>query len=324
MKTETLEKYRRGKELFDEGKTLTEIQKTLHLNRGLFSKWLKDNFNYETKYSKEEKYNKGKEMFLDGKSLTEISKVLHISRKRFSEWLKTQNIVIKNQKYSYDKSFFSKIDTEEKAYWLGFLYADGCVIETRSQSTNNIKSYCLELGLSSLDNSHLKKFLKSLKSNIPIKNKEVKLNNKTFSCSVVKISCSDICRDLISLGCVPRKSLILTFPTKEQVPNYLIKHFIRGYIDGDGSVFLSTNKKFLRLEILGTENFLNGCIQTMNWKNLKKQKSGQAYSIQYYGEYVFNYLKEIYEDSTIYLERKYNIFKDFAVLRQEAQKSQNN
>ena len=79
-------------------------------------------------------------------------------------------------KYYYNKDFFNKIDTEEKAYWLGFLYADGCIV-TRSKC-KKVTPMSLELVLSSIDINHLYKFLNSLESNIEIKNKIVELNGK--------------------------------------------------------------------------------------------------------------------------------------------------
>ena len=61
-------------------------------------------------------------------------------------------------KYTYNENYFKIIDSEEKAYWLGFLYADGCI--TRFYRNEKLKSMSLELTLQSNDIEHLKKFLK--------------------------------------------------------------------------------------------------------------------------------------------------------------------
>jgi len=61
---------------------------------------------------------------------------------------------------------------------------------------------------------------------------------------------------LIKLGCVPKKSLILTFPTEEQVPQEFIYDFIRGYIDGDGYIQYDYIKHRYRIIIAGTKAFL--------------------------------------------------------------------
>jgi len=65
--------------------------------------------------------------------------------------------------------------------------------------------------------------------------------------------------DLIALGCIPRKSLLLKFPTSNQVPEHLIRHFIRGYFDGDGH-FTNTEKCF-EAGYIGTEDFI---IESLN------------------------------------------------------------
>ena len=114
---------------------------------------------------------------------------------------------------------FEKIDTEEKAYWLGFLYADGSV---------GSKENKIELGLAEKDLSQVEKF----KQFIGLDNKiSYRKNTKSYRSSFRSQKCK---QDLISQGCVPKKSLILTFPTEQQVSHSLICHFMRGYFDGDG------------------------------------------------------------------------------------------
>ena len=68
-----------------------------------------------------------------------------------------------NKKYQVDDNYFNLIDTEEKAYWLGFLYADGYVRMKDSRSGQ------LKLKLSSKDRDHIILFNKCLSSNYPIK-----------------------------------------------------------------------------------------------------------------------------------------------------------
>ena len=80
---------------------------------------------------------------------------------------------------------------------------------------------------------------------------------------------SDKCKaDLINKGRVPRKSLILKFPTEEQVPRGLIRHFIRGYFDGDG--WFSNTPSCFQVGIIGTEDFIKGflnCVENINTEN---------------------------------------------------------
>ena len=136
---------------------------------------------------------------------------------------------------------FEIIDTEEKAYWLGFLYADGSVSSTDNR---------IELGLAEKDLNHIEKF----KEFIGIPNKiSYRPQTKSYRYSFKSIPCKE---DLIKHGCVPKKSLILKFPTEEQVPEHLIRHFIRGYFDGDG--WFSNTSSCFQVGIIGTEDFIRG------------------------------------------------------------------
>ena len=174
MRDETLQKYIKGKELYSKGETLTNIAKELKLNRGNFTKWLKENYEVKTKYTKEENYIKGKEMYLNqNKSLTEISKELKISRVRFSKWLKNEGVEIKNlsRVHYFNENYFEKINNEHKAYWLGFIYADGNIaLRKRNQK---VKSKVLDISLKEEDKKHLCKFKNDIKGDdLEIKRRE--------------------------------------------------------------------------------------------------------------------------------------------------------
>lgn len=200
--------------------------------------------------------------------------------------------------YSCNGNFFQNIDTEEKAYWLGFLYADGSIVES---------SHHMCLVLSSNDKEHLIEFNKSIESTYPIKierDKYVKL----------KISNKHMGDTLISKGCVPRKSLILKFPSCLQVPECLIRHFIRGYFDGDGCICNQLNSKNYfrsKINILGTYDFLYGITLHLPVENIMvHQRNGyKIHEINIYNKKdIINVMHYLYDDATIYLKRKYNKF----------------
>lgn len=215
-------------------------------------------------------------------------------------------------KYYYNKDFFKKIQNESSAYWLGFLYADGCI--NRQYKNEKLKSMDLELGLSSVDKHHLEKFLNSLESNVEIKEKKTKLNGEVYTCSRVHICCTSMCRDLIELGCTPQKSLTLSFPSYDIVPKNLMKHFIRGYFDGDGCVSTVPDKGKPKIitSFVGTYEFLNGLSDFMIEEKVidfkpKFHKKGNAYEIFIYGnEQIRKMLSWMYDDSKVYLDRKFN------------------
>lgn len=210
----------------------------------------------ENVISKEEK-EKIIKMYQDNISLREISNQTKHSRNAISKMLEKSDIKTTKgnhyRKYFFDFDFFEKIDSEIKAYWLGFLYADGCVLP---QDPRGYGEQEFKLSLSEQDQEILKKYKEDLKSTYPIRRDETK--HKKNENSQVQLICSyrsqKTVDDLKKLGCVENKSLILKFPTEEQVPSKLIYHFIRGYFDGDGSI--SCYKEAYQISFVGTESFI--------------------------------------------------------------------
>jgi hypothetical protein len=223
-------------------------------------------------------------------------------------------------RYNYNKNFFKTIDNETKAYWLGFLYADGCI--TRFYRNEKLKSMSLELTLKEEDKGHLFRFLSDLESNVPIQNRII--NNKYKACRVV-INCTSMCRDLINLGCTPEKSLTLKFPNKDILDKKYYKDFIRGYFDGDGCVYFNKTEvyhkarkktylqKHYNVSFVGTEDFLTSIINILEENgvipNDNFYECGQAKQFYIYGQdNIYKFYKYIYDNSSIYLKRKYNTF----------------
>ena len=243
------------------------------------------------------KYEKGKEMYLNGVSTINISKTLNISRSRFSTWLKNEgvNVSVCPQRNNVNENIFKIINTEEKAYWLGFLYADGYVGLTDNR---------VELTLQLSDVNHIKKFKTFL-------NSDCKISTNTYR-SRLLIKNKTIKSSLINLGCTPQKSLTLKFPTYEKVPKELIRHFIRGYFDGDGS--LCVTEKTRSIDVLGTYDFLHQLCLESNIATSKiyvsKSKSNKVFRIVLGSKSdLYNFSKYMYDDCNIYLDRKYEKFK---------------
>lgn len=264
---------------------------------------------------KETKYIKGEKMFLEGASTEQVARELKLSRKRFAVWLKERGHTIhnKSKKYTQDDDFFEVIDSEAKAYWLGFLYADGCILERYVDG--KLKSMNCEVGLAIIDEEHLVKLRNTIQSTNSVRTKKNTLNGKEFASCRFVIHSTKMCRDLIDKGCTPRKSLTLTFPTKEQVPDHLLSHFVRGYIDGDGSIMWSTNGRWGRISIIGTQEFLEGMIERMSWslKSIRgcNRPDDTIRAIEYGGrEEVTKMLNDLYSNATVYLERKYQKYKE--------------
>ena len=133
-----------------------------------------------------------------GKGVTEIGRILGLDYNAVSRNLK--KLGIDTSRNSLIKDIFHIIDTEEKAYWLGFLYADGYVSKYNQ----------VEVSLTLEDEEHLKKLKKFVNTNTNIITDDHRC--RLLFCS------KELANDLASLGCINNKSLILTFPSEEQVP----------------------------------------------------------------------------------------------------------
>lgn len=206
--------------------------------------------------------------------------------------------------YKYNKKFFSKIDTEERAYWAGFIAADG-----------NIRKDFLKMRieLNIQDFHHLEKFRESIEGNNPIKESIRKNNHSCY----IDVNCKQLCEDLNILGITPKKSLTLQI-NMELIPEELQHHFIRGYFDGDGSINYYTRAyygyKEWELSFISTEYFLNQILKSLN-KERTLFSCGNNYRFCFKGkEDIKDVLKYMYHDATIYLDRKFEKVKEFCAL----------
>lgn len=223
-------------------------------------------------------------------------------------------------KYKYNKDYFSKIDNADKAYWLGFLYADGSI--NRFYKGEKLKSMTLEIGLCYQDKKHLEKFKKCLETNIPIFEKTNKLNGKEYKSVRIQLNNTKICYDLCDLGCTPSKTYTIKFPTFDIVPKEFMRDFIRGFFDGDGCISVSemNNKPHIFTTITGMSDMLQGIsdflisekIIRVKPKIHKKKDSNFVCSIYFYGtDSNKEFLDYLYKDANIYLDRKYQQYVDF-------------
>lgn len=211
-----------------------------------------------------------------------------------------------NQKYDIDSNFFNVIDTEEKAYILGFLYADGCLSKN-----------AIIFRLSSIDIDILEKIKKAMKYDGPIyigkPLKYISTNNKPINIkeqSILQISHVPIANALRKIGVTERKSKTATYPLG--LPLHLHRHFIRGYFDGDGGLHISKQCLCLRCCIVGTSPFLQSIQQILNDNGISPSNLSLHNGMYYLriGKYwnIKKFYTFLYTNSTIYLNRKRELF----------------
>ena len=206
------------------------------------------------------------------------------------------------QGYPRDEFYFNKIDTKEKAYWLGFLYADGCV-----HSNNN------EISINITDKEHVEKFKKAIKAfNHKITITQDNRFKKAKKLYQFSIKDKQLHEDLIKWGCIPQKSLLLN--KIPNIPRDYVSHFLRGYFDGDGSLHYLQGTNNYRISFIGTKDFLSDIQKELQTNvSLQGNIAGRAFVLQLAGrKQVERILKYLYQDSSedIRLNRKYQKYLD--------------
>jgi intein-encoded DNA endonuclease-like protein len=250
------------------------------------------------------------ELYNNGDGCYKIAKMFNCSPATINNFLKKCGVKTNKtpndyRKYKINQYFFEKIDTEEKAYFLGLIYSDGC-----------LHKKILSLSLIEDDSYILDKFLFFLESDAKLytlkPRKETHQTQKKLMVSNTKLS-----DDLFRLGIMENKSLQLKFPTDEQVPKKFLSHFIRGVFDGDGSIFSydrNINGKIyteVGVTIISSNEFINGLKNFIGYGNVYKTNKGKNSFISFKKKKeIENISKYLYNDSTIFLKRKKEKFKE--------------
>lgn len=230
-------------------------------------------------------------------TVVDVAKILNVPYYAVKNFMSKNNI--RHKDFRFNHNFFENIDNEEKAYWLGFLMADGCVYKKQDH-------YILTLSLQVGDKSHIEKFHNAIESNRNIWHCYSKghgsFNSQHWS--------DKMCGDLIKLGCTPRKSLTLEFPN---IKKELLHHFIRGYFDGDGCVSFKSSNNIQIAFACGSLTFLENIKFYMELSpKIYHRPNSNCYTIVACGnKKVFNFYKKLYSNANIYLDRKKSIFDKF-------------
>lgn len=211
-----------------------------------------------------------------------------------------------NRKYALNEEIFSNIDTEEKAYWLGFIAADANISSKRG---------VLTIVLSSEDEKHLSKFLSFVSSNKTIRYIWSKSPSKDiyYKHARIDINSVQMIKDLERYGIGAKKSLTLLPPLIDK--KFYIP-FIRGYFDGDGGI--STHRVKKRKDMLQCAIVILSTLEVCTWiKNIleddgfspkitKRFKNDiNIWNVQINGNYnVMKFYEMYYKGKSLILDRK--------------------
>jgi len=209
------------------------------------------------------------------------------------------------RKFQVNDNYFETIDDEHKAYWLGFIYADGFIVSDSSK---------FGVSLSNDDKPHLEKLKLALEFTGEVKDYvQTKGYAEGVTYSRLLITSSKIKQDLIKHGVVPNKTNLIEFP--DFLPQDLISHFIRGYFDGDGcithhSTQVCGNLNYM-IKITGTYDMIKKIESHIGVPFQIAQRFPERgvdnFSIETGGNTkVKKILNYMYKDATVFLDRKYN------------------
>lgn len=240
-------------------------------------------------------------------SCKEIGKIIGCSKQVINALLRFNKIELRDlshcqQKYYIDENSFCKIDTREKAYWLGMIAGDGWAYDNH-----------FGISLKESDKDHIYKFRSFLKSNHPITilNNGIMKNGKQSLSHSIRIWNKNIINDLNNLGIDEHKTKNLKFPV---IDERFYSSFILGMIDADGWMKVDTKRNMLTIGLGSTLDFTTKCqdilIKTCELNKTKLYQSSQTdflYSMYYGGnKQALRIVKYLYTDCPIWLPRKKN------------------
>lgn len=251
--------------------------------------------------------------------MTNIAKHFQISNQKVRNILTNNNIEIKRRRLvniNLKEDYFSKIDTEEKAYILGILFTDGSI---QLDSTRQ-PSVRLELQIKDIDT------IEKIRSELGISSKLIFSKHKNSSGSIsesvlLTVRSEKIVNDLAKYNIIPNKTkLIKHLP--QNIPFQFQKDFLRGLIDGDGSIYKTSSvnkgRRYFKNVIYFCSHYQSTCEDfkkmidnVLGYKtqtNITKEKG--VYRVSYFKQ---KYTKDIatllYKDNNISLQRKYELAK---------------
>lgn len=237
--------------------------------------------------------------YKEGKTIQELSELFpHMKKGTINYWLKQKKVTRPNgRKANCNEFYFKNIDTPQKAYFLGLLFADGCIVKNKNKGKN---SYTISLELKIEDKYIIEKFAEEIESSLKVKEMEKQMyyNVKGKEYNFVKhtayfrINSCAMAKDLMNWGCNLNKTNDLNgIP---DIQDNLKKYFLLGFFDGDGIV---SHGKLSYMGFCGTEKMMQSIKDFIEnnlkiSKNIYYNRSNKIYYLQYY---LTTGMKELYE-----------------------------
>ena len=246
--------------------------------------------------------------YTDGLSLPVIAKKYNTYNQTVKDLLVRHGVRIRSKseairKHTLNEHAFDDLSNQDVAYWLGFLYADGGMFLSKDGM------YHIGLTLAGKDRDHIERFALFLETDQRI------LDRKDQFASQIVITSKYLCSRLVEIGVVPRKTFKIEFP--EFLPSESVHHFIRGYFDGDGSIYTRVRKGYITPQstfaIVGRYDFVNRCQEIIcnstGTKTTTPYRNENVFIMRHAGKNKLRLIRDwLYRDANTYLPRKKEIF----------------
>lgn len=250
----------------------------------------------------------------NGSSLKKLKEKFKLDTRTLSWHLKHCGVKVKSENGQYknwggiNDSYFSSIDTEEKAWLLGLLAADGCVKRNKRGKPSGITI--------AQSGDRGKEIITYIKSILSINNSVVTVKTICQDSHSIGACSERVVGDLAKYNIVSVKSLIYTFP--EDLPKQYITAFIRGYFDGDGSIGEYANNKgckTLHLSMAGTKAFLERCKELIPCPCSTFRAAGKdkkIWELRWTGRKAIKFGEWLFVSEVLYRYYKYDFFKQYS------------
>ncbi|MCC3357358.1 LAGLIDADG family homing endonuclease [Bacillus sp. REN16] len=245
-------------------------------------------------------------LYKDGNEITEIAKLANVGPRYIRKVLAEHIVELRpfgswRRQYTLNEPYFKEW-SNNMAYILGFILADGCI----SGATQTVT-------IAQKEPEILEKIKIELGSNYPLQ------QNKKTGVYLLNLNSKILKEDLINIhGISQNKSLSVLFP---HVPNEYLHHFVRGYFDGDGNIY---SRGYLVSFVGGSLDFMEGLKKVLDNKGFEPRiiSKGKFFRLYISGrKTIKEFYNWIYKESEIYLNRKYESFPDKDISATELENS---
>lgn len=274
-----------------------------------------------TKISQQDELNMIQDNYKNLLSFNQLQKKYHISADRATKIFKKYGLEVKKNihkgKYNFNRDFFYQ-DSEELAYFLGLVSSDGFV-----QTNANV----IRIELKQSDKKILEDISKAMKYTRPVRDFERKDRGNGYFSSFC-LENKEIKQLLIDkYNIIPNKSVNDFCFNFTNLDKRYWKDYVRGYFDGDGCIKKTGTSITFQIDstsvkmLLGIEKALKEYDNSINLSIYKREpiprKEGSIqpklplFRLYGYGETAKKTFDIIYTDATIYLQRKYDRYKEY-------------